>query len=430
MKIILRILLTLTISIIVLYGSHSSETNTFSRSVKVLAQRPTSLPPIAQNLANHLFPTDDGYIDRTGKVVFKIPIGSGNGGAFSDGLAAITFKSGLIGYLDHSGKIVIPPKFRDSQVLDGSENFSEGLAAFTSPSVDIQGRDLFGYIDKLGKIAIPAKFTKVGKFHDGRALIEINTGNFVKFAFINKQGKIIFEHPQAYEALDFSEGLAAVNINDKWGFIDRGGKFVIPPKFVNIGQYAMFMDGLAPVRGEAKYTYQCESNPVKTQIGHTYKYGYIDKTGKYQIEPKFDEARNFSEEGVAAVRIDTNISVGKWGYIDRTGSFVIPPKFADTTFGVSEFREGLASINVPDLQSVNGKTGYIDRTGNFVIPPQFTQGVGIFHGGLAYVTTALMGASDPQIKLSDGSSMHSNIKYGFIDRQGKFVWAKILTVGR
>ena len=65
-----------------------------------------------------------------------------------------------------------------------------------------------------------------------------------------------------------------------------------------------------------------------------------------------------------------------------------------------------------------------------MIPPQFTQGAGIFHGGLAYVTTVLMGASDPQIKLSNGSSMHSKIKYGFINRQGKFVWEKIQTLGR
>ena len=311
MKAILRILLALTIaiSIVVLSHSNSSETSTFNRSVKVLTQS-LSLPPIAQNLADRLFPTDDGYIDRTGKIIIRLPTGSGNGGAFSEGLATITFKSGLIGYIDRSGKIVIPPKFMDSQELDGAEIFSEGLAAFTSSSVDTQGRDLFGYINKLGKIAIPAKFTKVGKFHDGRALIEINTGDFVRFAFINKQGKIIFEHPQAYEALDFSEGLAAVRIDERWGFIDRDGKFIIPPKFVNIDRYARFNDGLAPVRGEAKYTYQCGSNPVKTQIGYTYKYGYIDRTGKYQIEPKFDEARIFSE-GVAAVRINTSGGVGK-----------------------------------------------------------------------------------------------------------------------
>ncbi len=46
------------------------------------------------------------------------------------------------------------------------------------------------------------------------------------------------------------------------------------------------------------------------------KYGYIDKTGKYVINPQFDYAGSFSE-GLAVVEIG-----GKWGYIDKTGKFI------------------------------------------------------------------------------------------------------------
>lgn len=411
------------------YGSHSSETNISNRDVKVLTDEPNLLPPIDRNLANTLYPTDDGYINRAGKIIFRLPPNSGNGGAFSDGLAAITFKSGLIGYIDRSGKIVIPPKFKDSQELDGAENFSEGLAAFTSPSIDKQGRDLFGYIDRSGKIVISAKFAKVGKFYNGRALVEIFTNDSSRYTFINKQGKILFENPKLFEAIDhseFSEGLAAVLKNDKWGFVDINGKFAIPPKFTNVFKDTKFNNGLVPIQTETTYSYKCGSNPVITQIGYTQKYGFINRDGKFEIEPKFDGAQPFSE-GLAAVKVYDG-SVGKWGYIDRNGSFVIPPKFVETTFGVGVFSEGLASVNIPDPQSTNGKTGYIDRTGNFIIQPQFTQETGVFHGGLAYVVTVLMGASDPQIQLSNGSFMHSNVKYGFINRQGKFVWEKIRNV--
>ena len=51
--------------------------------------------------------------------------------------------------------------------------------------------------------------------------------------------------PQFDEATDFSEGLAAVKIGGKWGFVDKSGKFVIP-----LGDYKWvkpFQNGLSRV---------------------------------------------------------------------------------------------------------------------------------------------------------------------------------------
>jgi hypothetical protein len=49
------------------------------------------------------------------------------------------------------------------------------------------------------------------------------------------------------------------------------------------------------------------------------KWGFIDKTGVFLIEPKYDYAGKFSE-GLAGVEIR-----GKWGYIDKTGKYVWKP---------------------------------------------------------------------------------------------------------
>ncbi|MGI7157691.1 WG repeat-containing protein, partial [Campylobacter coli] len=65
------------------------------------------------------------------------------------------------------------------------------------------------------------------------------------------------------------EGLARVGLNGKWGFIDKSGKFVIEPKFDSIWD---FSEGLA-------------------KVGLNGKYGLIDKSGKIVIEPKFDDIR-------------------------------------------------------------------------------------------------------------------------------------------
>src|SRR5207237_1438165 len=64
-----------------------------------------------------------------------------------------------------------------------------------------------------------------------------------KWGYINKSGKFAIP-PQFDLALCFSEGLASVKVNDKWGYINRTGTMVIEAKFVEADS---FFDGLARV---------------------------------------------------------------------------------------------------------------------------------------------------------------------------------------
>ena len=89
-------------------------------------------------------------------------------------------------------------------------------------------------------------------------------------------------------------------------------------------------------------------------VRENFKWGYIDKTGKYAIKPQFDEAGGIAE-GLALVR-----SGQKWGYIDKSGSYIIKPQF---DYGWA-FSEELARVYV------GGKTEFIDRTGRVVFSPR------------------------------------------------------------
>ena len=60
---------------------------------------------------------------------------------------------------------------------------------------------------------------------------------------------------------------------------------------------------------------------AKVKIGG--KWGYIDKTGKYVVNPQFDEVWSFSE-GLAGVIIG-DWKTSKWGYIDKTGKYIWEP---------------------------------------------------------------------------------------------------------
>ncbi|MBV9957027.1 MAG: WG repeat-containing protein [Acidobacteria bacterium] len=117
--------------------------------------------------------------------------------------------------------------------------------------------------------------------------------------------------------------MAAVSKDDKWGFIDKTGSFVIKAKFDGAGDFA---EGLAPVKADSKW-------------------GYVDKSGQIVIEPQFGLAQSF-RGGIARAAdssydpADPDINVighfecitvwrpGKkvrWGYIDKSGKYVWLP---------------------------------------------------------------------------------------------------------
>jgi hypothetical protein len=106
----------------------------------------------------------------------------------------------------------------------------DGLARVT-----INGSN--GYIDKSGKEVIPLKYEWAGDFKEGLARIAIND----KAGYIDKKGEEII--PLQYDWTgDFNEGLARVILNDKYGFIDKQGREKISIKYDWVGD---FSEGLA-----------------------------------------------------------------------------------------------------------------------------------------------------------------------------------------
>ena len=109
-----------------------------------------------------------------------------------------------------------------------------------------------------------SKYSSVGEFSEGLAEVKLNG----KYGFVDQQGKEVV--PLKYDnARSFSEGLARVRLNYKWGFIDTTGKEVVPLKYTYIGP---FSEGLA-------------------EVGLYFKDGFVDKTGHEYWDMTEDEAR-------------------------------------------------------------------------------------------------------------------------------------------
>ncbi|MDR1459137.1 MAG: WG repeat-containing protein [Bacteroidales bacterium] len=79
----------------------------------------------------------------------------------------------------------------------------------------------YGYVDKTGKEVIPCKYDEVGFFSEGFALVRISG----KYGYVDRTGKEIV--PCQYDEIGiFSEGIVPVTLKGKKFYIDKTGKCV------------------------------------------------------------------------------------------------------------------------------------------------------------------------------------------------------------
>ena len=136
----------------------------------------------------------------------------------------------------------------------------------------------------------------------------------------------------------YGQELERFSKEGKYGFKDENGNEVIPAKYYDARD---FSEGLAAVEITGKtYAVGC-------------LWGYIDKNGAEVIPPKYYSAKKFSED-LAAVEDENG-----FGYIDKTGKVVIPMKYVDA----GEFSGGLTRVL---LRSYTIRI-YIDKTGTPVM---------------------------------------------------------------
>ncbi len=268
----------------------------------------------------------------------------------------------------------------------------------------------YSFIDRTGKVVIDvSKYEGVSGFSDGLASFYLKEKNILLRGFIDKSGKEVIA-PQFCDFRNFSEGLAAVEVEGKWGFIDKTGHIVIEPEYDSAqsfsGEVAVVVKGEEDwlIDRDGKRLFSCNRREVVLSLHEEGKfseglltaidlvkarYGFVDKTGKFVIEPKFIVASSFSE-GLARVAVIVD-EEEMLGFIDRRGQFVIPPKFnTDVDFlrGSTNFSEGLASLteNLRPTITEEEKFVYIDKTGEIVLFTDFFY-AGPFRDGLAVVYT-------------------------------------------
>jgi hypothetical protein len=274
-----------------------------------------------------------GYINKKGKELIECIYEDACD--FSDSLAAVKF-NGKWGFINYKGKLEIQFQYDsensahsnfffsggfsrvmvngNSIFIDKSgnkvsdcpyshiENFKDGMAAVCKGNPYWDGK--WGFVNDKLELIVPCIYSTIFNpavrnaayspyFDNGIAIIATDNcltdafGGTSYYSFIDKSGKQMISWTKNWPGPRFEEGLAAIERDGKWGFVDKLGRLVIPCVYDDLARYCEesvvggFSEGLVAAKKNGKW-------------------GFIDISGKIAIPFIYDEAFNFSE-GLALV---------------------------------------------------------------------------------------------------------------------------------
>ncbi|MHA7965364.1 WG repeat-containing protein [Paenibacillus sp. CAU 1782] len=397
--------------------------------------------PFVDGLASVKKDGKAGYIDRDGNPIapFKYDFAHN----FKDGMAVVGMRNGStakFGIINREGKeltdliyddaIVVGDGYAVVRVLGKSDNvWVDGKAGLVgrqgviaapiydeiSPPSDgailVKKDNKYGYLDATGKKLTDLIFNHAYAFSDGYGLVYTDK----EIGFINKSGKLVYARPKgAFSYNDFSEGLAKISVDNKYGYIDTFGTMVIAPKY----DEAWFFDqGLSYVMLNGKS-------------------GYIDRTGKEVVPLKYDEVSTNFRNGLALVSNGENyipkasdsqyfgnednkdyvvLTNKKFGYVNEAGKEVVPLQYDFA----EEFDRGYARVSKGGTGAGNyyhgGKFGFIDTTGKEIVPLKYDHVGGDLYDSFRGFTEGLAPVSNG----GTGNAFdYSGGLWGYVNTQG------------
>jgi len=288
------------------------------------------------------------------------------------------------GFIDRGGNVVVEPKFDAAIPCFGGSYTARAAEQWFSVSIDKNGVTITPVACKRGTTMLEGiggglyrgrtkdfswsiydpedRFQAdcdddcyLGVLYEGLLAIKQDG----KWGFADRDGRIIIR--PAYDLADiFSEGRAAICLNRRWGYIDRKGEMIVKPVFT-FGCH--FVNGLAVVNDADRFW-------------------FIKPDGTPAFDRKFNAAKGFSKEGLA---LAAESPEGPWGYIDSSGDYVIEPKYEEAC----GFSEGLAVVQytVNSGSTTKEVRGYINPRGKLIIRVPGAKELHSFHNGLAFVRT-------------------------------------------
>ena len=249
----------------------------------VIEPRLEAAEPFAEGLAAVRVNGRVGFMNPQGNLV--IPAQYDEALNFSEGLAGVRVGQQW-GFINPQGEWVIPPR-------------PWTITSFVGNRARVELNNQTGFIDSSGEWAIAPRYAAAQDFSEELAAAYDDASR--RWGYIDLNGNWVIR-PTFEAAQPFSEGLAGVRIQGKWGFIQPDGTVAIAPQFYP-------PQAVAPTGGPAEAYWGDVVRPFSqglamVRLGE--QAGFIDRTGRFIIPPQFADADAF-QEGFARVNAG-----GRW----------------------------------------------------------------------------------------------------------------------
>ncbi len=254
-------------------------------------------------------------------------------------------ENGLWGYKNAAGEVAILPQFSSAEDFGAEDDL-----AFAAQD------GLYGLINRSGQWVAQPAWSAFLPFSEGRAAVESGE----KWGFVDESGVLVIGY-NFREVGSFSCGRAMARTASSYGYIDPLGNMAVSEKFRYAGQFENDM-AFAGV-GDSNYIVNKAGDPQYTLdpgvTGTVYSEGlalvqnsgtfyFINQYARQAFSGEYEDALSFSG-GYAAVK-----SGGLWGFINSSGEQVVAPQYAQA----ESFSEGLAAV-----QDESGMWAYINTSG-------------------------------------------------------------------
>lgn len=250
-------------------------------------------------------------------------------------------KNGKYGIANSKGQILLYPQYLDISILIESKLYSY-------KQISTSGLPVFGLINGKGQVISPAIYADFGIYNGKEATYIKAYEEDGRQALLNEEGKTIV--PAIYQVTlpTILPDYFSISQNLEHGIIGKDSVIYVPPAYerVEIMQstetfflahkenkthiYNTSQEHLATITGTILDVVSNKKSDVYFVIEHNFSYGIQDTTGKWIIEPIYDEILSIIGDNVCFRKKD------KWGVINMQNQEVIPFQYKEAKLSPSK----------------------------------------------------------------------------------------------